>query len=692
MGTIVDDVERGHLAAYPEQRELLLPFLAGFDVTWAKQRIAFGSELSVYLLKPERHMTEAFGFELEVLLVYSKYESLQPRTVQAAEQFLSDSPAHGRADRLTFFLVSEEARPREWVQSYVGANPDSRLIVAFAADELRDGKGDSWLVRNVLAGQLYQRDLFDHRLPLRTDTSFFGRESLAFDLFHAVRRSENRGLFGLRKTGKTSLMFKARRLLESAEPSVPSLYYDCKFPVIRTQRWTSLLNRITRDIVSTFGIPSPGEQEPADAFLAAIASIPRDRRLALMFDEIEYVSPFTPLDPHWGDDFIPFWQTVWSAQSLHGNTSVIVAGVNPAVVETDLIRGVQNPLFGIFPHQYLTGLTGDELRQMVRTLGKRVGLRFEFAATEYLHLRYGGHPLLTRIACSLTHRAINEARTPRPLDITTRFLTEREDARDADLVFYCRHVVSELQLFYPDEYEVLEKLATGQVADFIEFTRAPEFSGHLRNYGLLRQDDLGRPTIAIPVVGRFVGLEAARKDGRRTILAIAPATQRQDWLTRRLESIRLNLEFFERQIDRARKPSLFGVNSFPEADRFMSLPVVADETTFGTFINICNRCFVESIEAYGRTVANRPNYFWDSIKTDYPALFDALHRIKLYRHHRAHLRLNPGVDQALNSYLRTDLEGRTPAEVGADLWFTLQQCVLDGLLTGIMIETERITS
>ena len=63
MGRIVADVSTGHLVNYPEEELLLRPFVQNFDVTWARRRRAFGSELSVYFLKPEPHMEQAFGFE-----------------------------------------------------------------------------------------------------------------------------------------------------------------------------------------------------------------------------------------------------------------------------------------------------------------------------------------------------------------------------------------------------------------------------------------------------------------------------------------------------------------------------------------------------------------------------------------------------------------------------------------------------
>jgi hypothetical protein len=360
------------------------------------------------------------------------------------------------------------------------------------------------------------------------------------------------------------------------------------------------------------------------------------------------------------------------------------------VVEQDLIDGVQNPLFGIVTTQYLRGLSPEELQRMVRTLGRRMGLRFDQSASEYLHQRYGGHPLLTRIAGSLTHRTASDLQYERPYDVDATFLQDHESLRDSELSFYCRHVVSELREFYKDEYDILEALASGQTAEFMEYAVAPEFTSHLINYGLLARDRVGRPTISIPVVARYLGMESARREGRRTILRVVPEEERSKWLAGRVEAIDNELEVLQRLIrDTAQAPTLFGPNSYPESHKFHAVSVCTTETDFASFINTCNRCFVESIEAVGKSLG-RKRYFQDDVATAYPALQEALYRIKLYRHHRVHLRLYPQVESEGRHFLKADLESRNPSQV-RDLWFVLQQSVLDSLLASVITETDRLS-
>lgn len=54
-----------------------------------------------------------------------------------------------------------------------------------------------------------------------------------------------------------------------------------------------------------------------------------------------------------------------------------------------------------------------------------------------------------------------------------------------------------------------------------------------------------------------------------------------------------------------------------------------------------------------------------------------------------HIKLNPGVEEALQRFLKQDLEAREPAGV-EDLWFLLQQATLDALFNALQIELSRL--
>ena len=318
-----------------------------------------------------------------------------------------------------------------------------------------------------------------------------------------------------------------------------------------------------------------------------------------------------------------------------------------------------------------------------------MGLRFDEEALEYIVERYGGHPLLTRISCSIMHKTLRDSRQELPKVLDLRWLRTTQEQREGELSFYCGHVVSELSTFYPDEFEVLTQIANGSLVDVYEFTSDPEFTAHLKNYGLLRTNATGRPVIAIPVLERFIRTQDAKKHGRATSLEVHPESARSTWLERRKRAINDDIEQLQREIARLGLPELFGANSYPESHRFFRVGVVSDEAGFSGFINTCNRCFVESIENYGKRNGDS-KYFWRIVRDTYPMLGEAMRRIKVYRHNRVHIMLEGPVEEELSRFLERDLGGQAARGV-AEIWFVLQQRVLDELLVGILIETDQLS-
>jgi hypothetical protein len=84
------------------------------------------------------------------------------------------------------------------------------------------------------------------------------------------------------------------------------------------------------------------------------------------------------------------------------------------------------------------------------------------------------------------------------------------------------------------------------------------------------------------------------------------------------------------------------------------------------------------------------DYFWKHVKLRYPDLWQALHRIKVYRNEQLHLELTPQVDADLRSLLKEDLGGRRLTQV-AEPYFTLQQIVIDELFIGLQCELDRLS-
>lgn len=674
------------IEAHPDHYDLLKPFRVGFEINYAAEHWSANTRIYIYLLKANEFIKEQFGFEKEILLAYAPYTHMESRSLQALYDALRKHPYKNRIDTLSCFFVSDDENIFEWMQSNSIDNEIAQNIICFSKSEVCVNKNDQWYIRNRLIKDCYAADLFEYSLPLREDSFFYGRQQYISRMLDSIKRCENRGVFGLRKTGKTSLLFKVERLLIEQHMGFV-LFIDCKSPSYRTKHWYELLGEICSKIAGILKIERYYWNKTQSGILGAFRYVvqeanKKNKKVILIFDEIEYISFNATLDVHWKREFIDFWQTIWSVQSIYRNLVFIICGVNASSVEKDMLGTIQNPLFGIVQSEYLRGFSLDETKSMVKTIGKRMGLKFEYDAIEYLYKQYGGHPMLTRKACSGINRILTEQR---PINISQQKIAELLDEINTDLMYYFKHVVSEIRMFYPDEYELFEMLASGQVGDFMEFLQISEYSKHLYDYGLV-VDKNNVPSINMPVAARYAAFELAKRENRKGLFKTIEVSKRNNWVKRRVDSIISDLRQLEIVIKSTGSASLFGVNSFPEADRFNTITAVVNKADFIEFINISNRCFVEPIENYGKSIAKN-QYFWTDIKQAYPALFQILERIKIYRHWKDHATLKPEVASKLHEYIKTDTSGIGLEEQP----FAIQQKILDVFFTSIQAEINNLT-
>lgn len=681
---IKEEVLTGHLTWNGHELPILKKIESDFDVTWANSVKNFNTALSIYFIKPKNHISQTFGFEQELLFALSDYPSPEARLVQAVEHIIQKLPAKGRVDQTAVIIVSAAPNIEDWLNQYSGQNPQTRTYVGLHKADLLCSN-DSWFLRNKLSSQLFSRDLFDYTLPLDSDLFFFGRQAIVAEHVDAIRRSENRGIFGLRKTGKTSILFKIMR--QCSENGIVAKYYDCKLPSIYQSRGDALLERICVDLENAFSLRSQAwrkEVHSADKFMKLVEFLPKTTKFCLIFDEVENIAVASKLAEHWRDDFVPFWQTIWSVQSQLRRFSFLVAGVNAAVTEKDKIGGVQNPMFGIVKPRYLMGFEREEVYSLLNVFGKRMGLRFNDEFVEYIHDRYGGHPLLIRMICSQIHNGFSVASAKRPISVSRESIEADLPSREEEIQFYCGHITSELKEFYPEEYEMLEFLATDNVVDFNDLAAEENFVRHLKSYGLVDLSTRYMPRFKIPVIKGYIAAEWRRRNNQPTPRYVVPQHRRQEFVVSRCNSILREARLGEKKFKTVGLPTLYGQNGPPEAEVFSNCAECTTRDEFVAFINKTNRTLVEPIEQVGRSMGKR-DYFFSVVREAYARVWPALNRVKAYRNSFFHLDLNKMAEDSFSSYLQEDLDGDDPSCL-PDGWFQLQSAVLNNLLIGFRAE------
>lgn len=697
---IYPDVERNLQELNEEERCILNPFLdAGFSISFMTAYTRYKISHWCFFLEPNAALQESYGFERDIVLFYIPGK-IQPRSsFQTVEHYMRDpnEPARGYVETMFYFLCSKGNDLVDHAKNYNLRNSKDLISVPLPFNDLiRDG-ASSWTIRNAIHTHVYTLDKYSEKLPLKDDSSFFGRQHEQRQLMQVFARGENYGVFGLRKTGKTSLLLRLIRSMND-DNSYIIVFIDAENPDLRRMRWHNLLQDIAQKIFDQAGILDRvgdfEEATTAQQFEQALSDAIRlrkntsTRRIVIVIDEVEWLSPRTCDDKHWDKDFISFWHTIRTIQNKRQTLSVVIAGVNPSMVEEANFNGLQNPLFGIVKPIYLSGLKREECDEMILEIGRSVGLRVTSDGLDYIYDEYGGHPMLTRLACSSVVDVAKWNNLTFPITVDKKQLLEGADLRDQDLLHYSAHIVKELEDYYPDEYSLLESLAVNDYWSFLQASRSNVKTVHLFKYGIISNPQ--SPFITYKVVGEYVAQENARREGRVTKRRVVKKDVRSTFVNIRMKNVIEDMRSLESMIRRdITLPQLFGANSFPEADRLMSIETPHDANTLSASLTPLDRSFIESIKNYGLSmVPPSKKYFYNEIKTRYPGLQDALQRIHLYRDSAQHLILYPNVARNVSYYRDKDLDNEM-VEGDEKAWFFFQVC-LDELFAAIQREISKL--
>ena len=547
MGRIHPDAENTYFRKHLEEREIVRPFLSCFDVTRAFRRQDGRGEVAAYYLAPERFISELLGVDREILLVYSPYEKFQARTVQLHDTILAEDRV--RLDPVGSIIVSDSPNVRNELHDIVGSEPERPPILALPTSMLARLKQADH-IRSLFVEGFFSRDLFALESPLRSDISFFGRQDIVAELLDRFRSGQNSGLFGLRRIGKTSVLYALRRrVIEGGLGGV--IYLDLSNPAIYRGRWWHVLESMAQVLVESSSLTktqrsklhvgaSTYTESNAAAFFKGDLETIRARfpksRVLLEFDEIEQITFGLSPAQHWTDDFLPLWQTLRSMhQDTQGDVCYVVAGVNPHPLEADRVGRFDNPLFSTAKPYFLAPFDAATVREMVRRLARYMGLRCEETLYVKLTGEYGGHPFLVRQACSHLAKRIEK----RPETLTVQLFNQEKRHIALALERNVRQILNVLAIWYPNELELLTQLAGGDVTTFKEFAGdSAEFTQHVEGYGLVRSPRY-EPQITIGLV-ETVLLKTAKEVANEQTPVDDPDAVRAE-ISRRRNAIEIRL-------------------------------------------------------------------------------------------------------------------------------------------------------
>lgn len=460
-----------------------------------------GKSTSYCIISLPEKFKKLFCLEKDLICLISSSKSLEYDILDSLQTIKF---RHGSRfiEEICCLLISEDHSIEDNITKYISTNTESKVVIPFQFDEIFQNKEKIDFIENRFRKYFFTRDLFAARNPLKTDTYFFGRNDVIRDVIGKFKAGQNAGLFGLRKTGKTSIIFGIQRALK--REGFVTQFIDCQHTGFNQKKWNFALKYII-DVLKhenkikykdNYRVEQKYSVENAGwSFEEEINKISNrlgQRRIILLFDEIEWLTPGVTTIQHWrkGNDYTSFWQTLRAInqnQANKGILSYLIAGTNPTCVEKSYINLMDNPIFEQIPSNYIPPFNVQKTKDMVYNLGRIMGLRFDDIIFSKLTDDFGGHPFLIRNFCSTINSIANKHRPVR-IDKHIYELAKQEFViHKSD---YIEMILNVLKQHYTEEYEMLEFLALDDVHTFNGLANeAPEMVDHLLSYNIIDKNE-----------------------------------------------------------------------------------------------------------------------------------------------------------------------------------------------------------
>ena len=365
------------------------------------------------------------------------------------------------------------------------------VIVPLDDEFVRETQDPLRGVQDTLGQFLGQRDVYDTTFPV-SGRRFFGRERLLIQLTEAIQQGQFIGIYGLRKIGKTSLVYQLRdeKLRHDAVA-----YVDLQASAaLATRNCSPLYWELERDLYLRLSgsnhqladllrlgrkgrfsdLPANGAEanltfaEDMRSLLDVLASGDDSgiQRVVILLDELERILPVT--GQHGVDGYLEFFgllRGLAQTERYRGLLSCAVVAANAALSDRGYWEQRENPFFALYKPFFLAPLAHTECVEMISDLGKGMTVYWDEDATSSVFSETGGHPFLTRSLCSHIVRQHRK----RPLRVTARMVHDDIGPFLRDEGHKLEQITELLKTSFPDEHSFLQRVALeedhGQTTD-----------------------------------------------------------------------------------------------------------------------------------------------------------------------------------------------------------------------------------
>ncbi|GGA49587.1 HEAT repeat domain-containing protein [Okeania sp. KiyG1] len=290
---------------------------------------------------------------------------------------------------------------------------------------LQQEEKSSGLLAEYTERYLPGADLFDDRNAIGDTLSFFGRGELLQRLEENLRRGQGIGIFGLRKSGKTSLLLQ----LGFAMRENPLVHIDLQTYGSKPHYGAELFNQILSKLSQLIESRSPKMVSPPKLFESdrpaahltteftqqlqnltqQLSQLGYQLPILIFLDEIERIIPTETDAKERAEECNAFFGALRAVSQEKRSLSLLVADVHPDINRINQWKQPNvptNPVFNFFKEIFVVPFSADETNRMLTDIGNLMGITFDQETQSEIHIRSGGHPFVSRQLASLLSKKV----------------------------------------------------------------------------------------------------------------------------------------------------------------------------------------------------------------------------------------------------------------------------------------------
>ena len=488
--------------------------------------------------------------QYEFLLVFSHFdnESWQQNTIRAAQNIRHRKEIAERRPLVNFYILVSNAKTLiAEINKMKGGN--SAAIIPFTFEELLNCTSNdalSALILNRFEEYLFENNMLGQENPIEEDTLLFGdRGKIADSIVQRCAENKSSGIFGLRRSGKSSVLRAVeRRLIQN---SIKYTKIEARSELETIDSWKTALYDISRKVrIATTGIEQKdGEsrseynarlklssteedymRRPTQCFVEDVKLYTKDESaFVIAIDEVELITYNTATSSMWQDldSYKGFWGALRDSE-----IALIICGVNSTINEKSTIvfkgKSCDNPMYerihncAGFSKTYLPAFTDEQTGVMINTLGSYSNIGFNNVYVD-INRAFGGQPYAIRQFCAYVFDNVKEHRTVGRVYQVSKptFMALLEKFNNSSKGIQLFNTILQHIQIYSDEYDELKNLALEPEKHRIITPDNTTSIDHLEKYGLIEYDrNTHFVTFNIASIREFICKYATKKPEQMT--------------------------------------------------------------------------------------------------------------------------------------------------------------------------------